>query len=88
MTADPDTRREPARIVICAPALLPAFFHDDLEGECALCRQAVRFRPHVPARRVLICLQCFLVHAEPGAVCELSEASAAELTAIGQWPPC
>jgi len=80
-----ETPRPPdrARIVICTPANLRAFFPDDLVGACALCHEAVRFRPHVPARRVLICLKCFLVHAEPGAQCELLEEAGGELEAVG-----
>lgn len=86
---DPVRPRETARIVICAPTTLPAFFPDDLEGTCALCQQGVRFRPHVPARRVLICLQCYLVHAEPGAACEVLEEASAEWAAIGlEVPRC
>lgn len=72
-----------ARIVICAPATMPAFFPDDVTGTCALCSQAVRFRPHVPARRVLICLECFIVHAEPGAGVELLGEAGDELETIG-----
>lgn len=73
----------PARIVICAPAKLPAFFPDDLKGTCALCQQRVRFRPHIPRVCVLVCLECYIVHAEPGAKCELLPAAAAELQAAG-----
>jgi len=72
-----------ARILICAPAKLPALFAGDLEGTCALCQQPVRFRPHVPRRCILVCLQCYLVHAEPGARCEILPAAAAELKAAG-----
>lgn len=75
--------RVSARIVICAPVKLRAFFPDDLDGNCSLCGQPVRFRPHLPARRVLICLQCFLVHAEPGAQCELLGEAGDELEAVG-----
>jgi hypothetical protein len=75
--------RETARLVICAPAILPSFFRDDLHGHCALCSQLVRFRPHVPARRVLICLQCFLVHAEPGTQCEVLSQAVEELRTLG-----
>ena len=71
-----------ARIVVCAPAKLPSFFRDDLDGTCALCRQAVRFRPHVPTVRILVCLECFLIHAEPGANCELMDEAREELAAI------
>jgi hypothetical protein len=72
-----------ARIVICAPAKLPTFFPDDVVGMCSLCGQHVRFRPHVPAPRVLICLKCFIVHAEPGAQCELLGEAGDELEAVG-----
>jgi hypothetical protein len=72
-----------ARIVVCAPTKLPGFFRDDLHGTCALCRQPVRFRPHVPTVRILVCLECFLVHAEPGANCELMDEAQQELAAIG-----
>jgi hypothetical protein len=76
-----------ARIVICAPAKLPAFFRDDLDGTCALCQQPVRFRPHGPTVRVLVCLECYIVHAEPGAKCEVLDEAAAELEALGVAPP-
>ena len=79
----PDENGVSARIVICAPATMPAFFPDDVTGNCALCHQAVRFRPYVPARRVLICLKCYIVHAEPGAEVELQNEAADELDAIG-----
>jgi len=72
-----------ARIVVCAAATLPVFFREDLEGTCALCRQAVRFRPHVPQVRVLVCLECFIIHAEPGANCELMDDAIEELAALG-----
>ena len=81
--------RETARIVICAPAMFPSYFADDLEGKCALCQQRVRFRPHVPERRVLICLQCFLVHAEPGTRCEILGEAVEELAMLGvEVPEC
>jgi hypothetical protein len=76
-----------ARTVICAPAKLPAFFADDLEGTCAICQQPVRFRPHGPTLRVLVCLECYIVHAEPGAKCELLPEAAAELDALGIAQP-
>jgi hypothetical protein len=76
-----------ARLVICAPAKYPALFPDDLHGTCALCQQPVRFRPHVPAPRVLVCLECFIVRAEPGAKCELLPEAAAELEAAGIAQP-
>jgi hypothetical protein len=79
----PDEFGNRARIVICSPATMPAFFPDDVLGNCALCHRAVRFRPHVPARRVLICLECFIVHAEPGAEVEITDETAAELQTIG-----
>ena len=56
-----------AQVVICAPLKFPSYFTDDQTGTCALCEQAVRFRPHIPTRRVLVCLQCYIVHADPGA---------------------
>ena len=77
----------PARIVICAPAKFPAIFPDDLNGTCALCQQSVRFRPHGPTHRVLVCLECYIVHAEPGAKCELLDEAAAELEARGLAHP-
>ena len=85
MTADQGR----ARIVICAPASLPMIFRDDLEGHCALCHEAVRFRPHVPQRRVLICLACFIIHARPGTTCEVLGEAVEELQALGvDLPPC
>lgn len=75
------------RIVVCAPAALPAFFVDDCYGTCALCGERVRFRPHVPARRSLVCLLCFFVHAEPGDACEITPETADELAALGLAAP-
>lgn len=72
----------PGRLVVCAPTTLPAFFVDDLQGACAICGAAVRFRPHTPAPRSLVCLLCFLIHAEPGALCELTAETALELAAV------
>ena len=76
-----------ARLVICAPAKRPAFFRDDVYGTCALCQQPVRFRPHVPTVRILVCLECFFVHAEPGANCELMDEAREELAAMGVGLP-
>jgi hypothetical protein len=78
----------PGRIVVCAPAELPAVFADDIFGNCALCGARVRFRPHVPAVRSLVCLLCFFVHAEPGEVCELTPEATDELAALSGWPKC
>lgn len=75
--------RVPARIVICVPALAPTFFADEVEGTCALCSQAVRVRANAPARRVLVCLKCFLVHAEPGTTCEVLGEAVSELESRG-----
>lgn len=72
-----------ARIVVCAPGKYPSFFGDDLSGHCAICQQPVHFRPHVPAVRVLVCLECYIIHAEPGANCEILSEAAKELAALG-----
>jgi len=72
------------RIVICAPATFPSFFADDLRGTCELCGQPVRYRPHVPVRRALICLTCFFVRAEPGETCEILGAAVDEYDALTQ----
>jgi hypothetical protein len=79
--------RATASLVICAPAKLPAIFDDDLDGTCAICQQPIRFRPHLPAVRVLVCLECFIVRAEPGAKVQLLDEAAAELEARGLNPP-
>jgi hypothetical protein len=71
-----------ARIVVCIPAAFPPLFPDDELALCVLCSRAVRFRPHIPDRRALVCLVCFLVHAEPGAPCELQCESLQELRAL------
>jgi len=44
---------------------------DDARGVCALCQQAIHYPSQIPDRAVLICLLCFIVHAEPGAMCAL-----------------
>ena len=61
------------------PAAFPTVYGDDLIDTCALCRQAVRHRPYVPDRRVLICLLCFIVHAEPGSMCQFQDEAMDEL---------
>lgn len=71
------------RIVVCSPAVFPALFEDDIFGTCAICGVDVRFRPHAPAPRSLVCLMCFFKHAEPGESCELTAQSRHELSAIG-----
>ena len=38
----------------------------DYQGACALCAHPVVLWDDLPARRVLICVLCFLVHADPG----------------------
>jgi hypothetical protein len=73
-----DLERVTGRIVVCAPTTLPAFFADDRHGTCAICGQAVRFRPSTPAPRTLVCLLCFVVKAEPDEVCEI----------LGDVPTC
>ena len=79
----------PAPIVICSPASFTAFFPDDLFDVCALCQTPVRHRPHIPARRFLICLLCFLKHAKPGDRCAVLNEAVAELELIGiTVPPC
>ena len=75
--------RDTAPIVVCVPADLPSSFEDDGYGHCPLCRRRVRFRPTVPARRVLICVLCFWKHAGPNAHCDVLEEAMAELHAIG-----
>jgi len=75
--------RETARIVVCAPSSLPSVFDDDVHGVCALCQTRVRFRPHVPIRRVLVCLVCFFKHAKPDTRCEVLGEAVEELHALG-----
>ena len=77
------SERETAQIVVCAPAILPRLFTDDLFGVCALCQTRVIFRPHIPARRVLVCLACFYKHAGPHPRCQVLDQAVAELQAIG-----
>jgi hypothetical protein len=66
-----DLERVTGRIVVCFPTTLPARSVDEAQGTCAICAQPVRFRPSTPATRTLVCLQCFLLKAEPGERCEL-----------------
>lgn len=70
------------RIVVCAPVTLPAVFSDDLLGKCHICGQSVRFRPYTPVPRVLVCLGCFLVRAEPDQRCEVLGEALDELAAV------
>ena len=76
----------PGRLVVCAPAELPSLFTDDEYGNCALCGGRVRFRPHRPAVRSLVCLVCYVVNADDGDVVELTSESETELTALGILP--
>lgn len=75
------------RIVVCSPATFPAFFVDDVFGACALCGQRVRFRPHAPAPRSLVCLPCFLLRPELGEVCTVTPETLDELVALGPDVP-
>lgn len=70
------------RIVVCAPVTLPPVFSDDLRGVCHFCGQSVRFRPYTPAPRVLVCLGCFLVRADPGQRCEVLGEAVDELAVL------
>ena len=69
----------PGRIVVCAPASLPPIFSNDLFGDCAVCGQRVRFRPHVPVDHSLVCLACFVVNADDDQMCALQPESVEEL---------
>jgi len=77
----------PGRIVVCPPAEFPSLFVDDLYGTCAMCGVRVRFRPHAPAPRSLVCLVCFFVHADDGQVCEMTGDSFDELSALAASVP-
>ena len=79
---------KPARLVVCAPASSPALFVDDLFGVCRLCQKRVRFRPHNPSPRVLICIPCFLIHAEPGCEVEILGQALDELELLAARSPC
>jgi hypothetical protein len=70
------------RIVVCAPASLPGIFDDDCFGACAVCGARVRYRPHVPAHRSLVCLLCFFVNADPGDACVITAESLDELESL------
>ena len=78
--------RPPRRLVVCAPAAWPELFPDNKHGTCDICRTEVVYRPYIPARRVLVCLQCFIVHAEPGASWELQTETLDELRELGFEP--
>lgn len=78
----------PARLVVCAPAASsPTVFLDDLYGACALCQTRVRFRPHNPAPRVLVCTLCFLIHAADGCQVEILGETVRELELIAARAP-
>ena len=83
MTSPDTPPRETAWIAVCVPASLPSAFEDDVYGDCAICTRGVRFPPSVPARRVLICCQCYYKHAGPNSRCDVLHEAMAELHAIG-----
>jgi hypothetical protein len=56
------SERELAPILVCVRGTCE---NADV-GTCALCHEPVVLWDAVPARRVLFCIQCFLVHADPG----------------------
>lgn len=73
-------------IVICVPSSTPAVFLDDLAGVCVFCGQGVRFRPHAPAPRTLICISCFALRVEPGDTVEPTAKTLDELDAVFSDP--
>lgn len=54
----------PGPIVVCVLADTPTADGDDELGRCALCGQAIRVRSYWPGDWSLVCLLCFLVHAD------------------------
>lgn len=36
-------------------------YDDDIKGSCALCGDAIVYRPHAPKKPKRICLACFLI---------------------------
>lgn len=75
------------RIVVCVPTELPKFFVDDLHGVCTFCGRPVRFRPYTPSPRVLVCLGCFLVRADPGETCAILGEAIDELAELAPDAP-
>lgn len=56
-----EDRAEQAKIVICALAIPPYFFHDDVFTVCADCEVAIRHRPHAPKKPPKVCMECACV---------------------------
>lgn len=49
----------PEDIVLCSPVEWPSYFTDDVTGECAECKRAIRWRPNAyPEGVKRICLVC------------------------------
>jgi hypothetical protein len=59
--------RPPRELVVGMPAVAP-YLPDDAFAACMLCRVPIRHRSPIPDRVVLICLACFIVHADDSLV--------------------
>ena len=64
--------RAPRELVVGVPAVAP-YLPDDAFAACMLCQTPIRCRSAIPDRVVLICLACFIVHAEPGMAGRLTD---------------
>jgi hypothetical protein len=55
---------EKCEYLICVRTTVPAYFPDDLIGECCSCQQPVRYRPTSPKAPPRICMECALEQME------------------------
>ena len=77
----------PLPIVVCVSADLPVVFADDRFGTCLVCGGRVRFRPHAPTDGSIVCVLCWIVQAEPGQACFVTDSTLEELRALGLMEP-
>jgi len=68
--------RRPRELVVGMPAA-PPYLDDDAFTACLLCQVPIRHRAPLPDRIVLVCLTCYLVHAEHGMPAILTDELAA-----------
>jgi len=68
--------RRPRELVVGMPATRP-YLPDDAFAPCLLCQVPIRHRSEIPDRIVLVCLTCYLVHAEHGMPAILTDELAA-----------
>lgn len=57
---------EQADAVICALAVGPRYFRDDVETTCHDCRRGIIHRPHAPKRPIKLCMDCVIARSQGG----------------------